>query len=140
MELLGLSLIQLINKLKLNLNFQNICNSHNKSKLLLNPSIPLLSPPSLLAFTIYSSLHHLFKDMAMHKALVICIATLLFCSVFLIEAANSTPINYGPISKGDPSCNNTSGCTLPPPSNPYNRGCSKIKQCRGGQPPAEGKK
>ncbi|GMY36738.1 protein ralf-like 9 [Fagus crenata] len=78
--------------------------------------------------------------MAMHKALVISMATLLFCSVFLIEAANSEAIQGAPISKGGPSCSGSS--CLPPPSNPYNRGCSRITRCRGGGegPPAEGKK
>ena len=98
--------------------------------LLLNPSIPLLSPPSLLAFTIYSSLHHLFKAMAMHKALVICLATLLFCSVFLIEAANSEAI---PDAEAPP-------CNDPQCLTPATPPCRNILMCRVPVPPAEGKK
>ena len=69
--------------------------------------------------------------MAMPKALVIIIATLLLCSMIFIEAANAEFIQYGTIAKGDgPTCTG-SGC-LPPPSNPYQRGCEETQQCRGG--------
>nr|POE57204.1 protein ralf-like 9 [Quercus suber] len=69
--------------------------------------------------------------MAMPKVLVIIIATLLLCSMIFIEAANAEFIQYETITKGDePTC--TGSSCLPPPSNPYRRGCEEIQQCRGG--------
>ena len=69
--------------------------------------------------------------MAMPKALAVIIATLLLCSVIFIEAANAKFIQYGPLIKGDePTCIGSS--CLPPPSNPYERGCEETQQCRGG--------
>lgn len=54
-------------------------------------------------------------------------------------------IGYGSMSGGGNKCNQRrqfsgplpQGC-LPPPSNPYNRGCSAIDRCRHGKAPAGG--
>lgn len=69
--------------------------------------------------------------MAMPKALVTIIATLLLCSMIFIEAANAKFIQYGPLITGDePTC--TGSSCLSPPSNPHGRGCEETQQCRGG--------
>jgi hypothetical protein len=75
--------------------------------------------------------------MATPKALVIiCIAALLGCLLFF-EAANGRVIGYEPLKKGKfYKCKG--GQCLPPPSNPYGRGCENVEKCR--VPPATAKR
>lgn len=74
------------------------------------------------------------KYMATSKALVICLAALLVCLVF-IESSNATTIGYDPIRRGGSGnpCLGKPGC-LPPPANPYGRGCPTNSRCRRSPP------
>ncbi|KAE7995305.1 hypothetical protein FH972_000119 [Carpinus fangiana] len=76
--------------------------------------------------------------MATSKALVICLVALLVCSVAFVEGDEGDEgdegIGYDPIRRsGGFHCR---GKCLPPPANPYGRGCEKGERCRGAPPPS----
>ncbi|CAL8999823.1 unnamed protein product [Prunus brigantina] len=68
--------------------------------------------------------------MAMSKTFTICIVALLVCSI-CTETTNAKDISYGTISRDQPFGCRGQQC-MPRPSNSYNRGCEKEKECRGG--------
>lgn len=69
-------------------------------------------------------------NMATFKALCI-VVMLVICSIFA-GGVNAKFIDYGVIGKGDPSHCSGRAC-LPKPSHPYDRGCEKETECRGGR-------
>lgn len=71
--------------------------------------------------------------------------TIFVCLILaLTQVVRATrTIGYGSMSRDGYKCNQRRqfsgplGC-LPPPSNPYNRGCSAIDRCRHGKPAVGG--
>ncbi|KAI6704115.1 hypothetical protein NL676_013251 [Syzygium grande] len=69
---------------------------------------------------------------------IIALSVCLFATNNAIVDAGT--VGYGDIRQGDDqNCTDSEHC-LPPPSNPYNHGCVRFDECRGGIPkPAEGR-
>lgn len=62
----------------------------------------------------------------------LCMVALLVFSIFVV-GANAANIDYGAMHKGDsPRCTQGAKGCLPPKNGPYNRGCEKEEECRGG--------
>ncbi|KAI5323016.1 hypothetical protein L3X38_032088 [Prunus dulcis] len=66
--------------------------------------------------------------MAMSKTFTLCIVALLVCSI-CSETTNAKDIGYGTMRRDQPFGCRGQRC-MPPPSNSYNRGCEKEKECR----------
>ncbi|KAF8014850.1 hypothetical protein BT93_H0596 [Corymbia citriodora subsp. variegata] len=64
------------------------------------------------------------------KALALCIIAFVVCS-FAVDnvAVEARMIDYGALRRDTVPCKKPP--CIPPPSNSYNRGCEKIKDCRG---------
>lgn len=69
----------------------------------------------------------------MYKAMVVFWLSMLLAASPLLEAKD---IGYGAIRGRDdpPECGPATpeGCNMAPANTPYQRGCSKISECRGG--------
>ncbi|KAL3742231.1 hypothetical protein ACJRO7_017679 [Eucalyptus globulus] len=66
-----------------------------------------------------------------NKALALCIIAVVICSFAAYDVlVNERPISYGGMDKDRAPCKGAN--CLPDPSNPYQRGCEKADDCRGG--------
>ncbi|TQE12486.1 hypothetical protein C1H46_001877 [Malus baccata] len=69
--------------------------------------------------------------MTMSKTFTLCIVAVLVCSVCFATTNANTIGN--PVMGHDQPFHYRESRWMPPPSNPYNRGCEKENRCRSGR-------